>query len=384
MAIIAAQIADLIRPGMTVAVGDGFGAPRAVSAELTRAAARAGGVRLILGWVPRADPDLDFAAFADVRTFMPGWGLRDGVAAGLVRFPPVRLSAVPALLHGPWRADLLVASLVPVGGGYAFGSEVSWQRAAIGAGATVAAVISRGAPRADAGGPLDRDRVVVVGEEKEPPGVLRGTPPTPEHEEIARRVASLIPAGVRLQVGPSPVGDALLRQLTVPVTIDSGLLPDSVLSLASRGLLIGDPVATYLAGGPRLYDWADGRPVLRPVEYTHDLGRLSAGPFIAVNTAVEIDVDGQVNVEGTADAVLGGIGGHADYAAAAARSVGGLSIIAVTTRHHGEPTLVSQLSRPVRTPSHDVDIVITERGQADLRGLSRPERRQVLKILWDM
>jgi acyl-CoA hydrolase len=379
---IAAQIADLVRPGMTVAVGDGFGAPRAVSAELSRAAARAGGVRLILGWVPRADPDLDFAAFADVRTVMPGWGLRDGVAAGLVRFPPVRLSAVPALLHGPWRPDLLVASLVQVGGGYAFGSEVSWQRAAIGAGATVAAVIARSAPRADAGQPLDRERVVVVGEEKEPPGVLRGTRPTPEHEEIARRVASLIPAGVRLQVGPSPVGDALLRQLTVPVTIDSGLLPESVTGLASRGLLIGDPVATYLAGGPRLYDWADGRPILHPVEYTHDLGRLSAGPFIAVNTAVEIDLDGEVNVEGTASAVLGGIGGHADYAAAATRSVGGLSVIAVTTRHNGKPTLVSQLSRPVSTPSQDVDIVVTERGQADLRGLSRPERHNALTTLW--
>jgi len=367
---------------MTVAVGDGFGAPRAVSAELSRAAARVGGVRLILGWVPRADPDLDFAAFADVRTVMPGWGLRDAVAAGLVRFPPVRLSAVPALLHGPWRPDLLVASLVPVGGGYAFGSEVSWQRAAIGAGAAVAAVISRGAPRADAGQPLDRDLVVVVGEEKEPPGVLRSTPPTPEHQEIARRVASLIPAGVRLQVGPSPIGDALLRQLTVPVTIDSGLLPDSVAGLAGRGLLIGDPVATYLAGGQRLYDWAEGRRILHPVEYTHDLGRLSAGPFIAVNTAVEIDLDGQVNVEGTASAVLGGIGGHADYAAAAARSVGGLSVIAVPTRHHGKPTLVNQLSRPVSTPSQDVDIVVTERGQADLRGLSRPERHTALTTLW--
>ena len=384
MAIIAAQIADLVRPGMTVAVGDGFGAPRSVSAELSRAAARAGGVRLILGWVPRADPDLDFAAFADVRTFLPGWGLRNAVATGLVRFAPVRLSAVPALLHGPWRPDLLVASLGPAAGGYAFGSEVSWQRAAIGAGATVAAVISRGAPRADAGQPLDRDRVVVVGEEKEPPGVLRGTSPTPEHGEIARRVASLITEGVRLQVGPSPVSDALLRRLTVPVTIDSGLLPDSVTGLASRGLLIGDPVASYLAGGPRLYEWADGRPVLHPVEYTHDLGRLSAGPFIAVNTAVEIDVDGQVNVEGTASAVLGGIGGHADYAAAATRSVGGLSVIAVTTRHNGKPTLVSQLSRPVSTPSQDVDIVVTERGQADLRGLSRPERQRALRDLWSV
>jgi len=379
----AARIADLIRPGMTVAVGDGFGAPRAVSAELSRAAARAGGVRLILGWVPKADPDLDFAAFADVATFMPGWGLRDGVAAGLVRFPPVRLSAVPALLHGPWRPDLLVASLVPADGGYAFGSEVSWQRAAIGAGAAVAAVISRAAPRADAGEPLDPDRVVVVGEEKAPPGVLPETSPKPEHEEIARRVAALIPEGVRLQVGPGPVGDALLRRLTVPVMIDSGLLPDSVVGLARRGLLIGEPVATYLAGGPRLYEWADGRAILHPIEHTHDLGRLSAGPFIAVNTAVEIDVDGQVNVEGTATAVLGGIGGHADYAAAAARSIGGLSIIAVTTRHNGQPTLVSRLSRPVSTPSHDVDIVVTDHGHSDLRGLSRPERQAALTTLWN-
>jgi acyl-CoA hydrolase len=374
---------------MTVAVGDGFGAPRAVSAELSRAAARVGGVRLILGWVPRADPDLDFTAFAEVWTVMPGWGLRDGVAAGLVRFPPVRLSAVPALLHGPWRPDLLVASLVAAGGssgrgGYAFGSEVSWQRAAIGAGATVAAVISRGAPRADAGQPLDRDQVVLVGEEQAPPGVLRGAPPGPEHEEIARRVAALIEEGVRLQVGPGPVGDALLRRLTVPVMIDSGLLPDSVTDLASRGLLIGDPVATYLAGGPRLYEWADGRPILHPIEYTHDLGRLSAGPFIAVNTALEIDFDGQVNVEGTASAVLGGIGGHADYAAAATRSIGGLSIITVTTRHKGKPTLVSQLSRPVSTPSQDVDIIVTERGQADLRGLSRPERHKALTTLWNL
>ena len=82
--------------------------------------------------------------------------------------------------------------------------------------------------------------------------------------------------------------------------------------------------------------------------------------------------------------MLGGIGGHADYAAAAARSVGGLSIIAVTTRHNGKPTLVSQLSRPVSTPSHDVDIVVTERGQADLRGLSRPERHNALKTLWGL
>lgn len=375
-------LGDLIRPGMTVAVGDGFGAPRSVSRELSQAAARAGGVRLVLGWVPRADPGLDPRAFADVRTYMPGWGLRSATDAGLVHFPPVRLSAVPALLHGPWRPDLLVATLVPVGGGYAFGTEVSWQRAAIDAGALVAAVVSHRAPHADAGEPLPADQVVIVGATGEPPGAMPGVSPGPAHRAIAALVAPLVAEGARVQVGPSPVTTALLDQLAVPVRIDSGLLPEGAVDLDDRGLLMGDPVATYLAGGPRLYAWADGRPLLHPVEYTHDLGRLSADPLFAVNTAVEIDLDGQVNVEGTASSALGGIGGHPDFAAAGARSVGGLSIIAVPSVHNGRPTLVSRLSRPVSTPAHDVDVVVTEAGAADLRGLSRAERRQALSRLW--
>lgn len=148
---------------MTVAVGDGFGAPRSVSRQLSETAARCGGVRLILGWVPKHDPGLDFTAFADVRTFMPGWGLRRATDAGQVSFAPVRMSAVPALLHGPWRPDLLVATVVPAHGGFQFGSEVSWQRAAISAGAFVAAVVSYGAPHADAGSPLPDGQVLVVG-----------------------------------------------------------------------------------------------------------------------------------------------------------------------------------------------------------------------------
>jgi acyl-CoA hydrolase len=368
---------------MTVAVGDGFGAPRSVSRQLSEAAARCGGVRLILGWVPKHDPGLDFTAFADVRTFMPGWGLRRATDAGQVSFAPVRMSAVPALLHGPWRPDLLVATVVPAHGGFQFGSEVSWQRAAISAGAFVAAVVSYGAPHADAGSSLPDGQVLVVGDTSEPPAVLSEAVPAPAHEAIARRIAPHIPPRARLQVGPSPVATALLGQLTVPVRLDTGLLPEGVVNLDERGLLAAEPVAAYLAGGRRLYDWADGRPLLHPVEYTHDLGRLSADPLFAVNPAVEIDLDGQVNVEGTAASALGGIGGHPDYAAAAARSVGGLSIVAVPATHDGRSTLVTRLSRPVSTPSHDVDVVVTERGLADLRGLSRPERYKALIRLWD-
>ncbi|MDE3720203.1 acetyl-CoA hydrolase/transferase C-terminal domain-containing protein [Nocardiopsis sp. N85] len=376
------SLSDLVRPGATIALGDGFGAPRGVTAELCAAAAQAGGVRLVLGWVPEPDPALDPTAFADVRTVMPGWGLRDLVDRGLIAHPPVRMSGVPALLHGPWRPDLLIASLVPVPGGYAFGSEVSWQRTAIDAGATVAGVVSRALPRADAGAPLPADRVVVIGGSDRPAGTLRPSPTGPDQVAIARHLAPLISEGVRLQLGFGAVPAALAAELRVPVRIDSGLLPEAVVDLDERGLLLGDPVAMYLVGGPRLHAWADGRPLLHPVERVLDPGRLSADPFIAINTAVEIDHDGQVNVEGTARGVLGGIGGHADYAAAATRSIGGLSVIAIPTRHRGRPTLVERLSRPVTTPSQDVEVVVTERGVADLRGLSRAERRAALADLW--
>jgi acyl-CoA hydrolase len=148
-------------------------------------------------------------------------------------------------------------------------------------------------------------------------------------------------------------------------------------------LLLGTPVATYLAGGPELYAWAAGRPILHRLEHSHDLGRLSRGiPLVAVNTALEIDEQGQVNVEQVGGSVLGGIGGHSDYAVAGARSVGGLSIVAAPSSHRGRPTLVDALSAPVSTPGQDVDMVVTEAGVADLRGLDRAEKRTALHRLF--
>lgn len=374
---------ELVQPGARVALADGLGAPRSLTRDLVRAAVRHGDVRLLLGWVPVPDPNLDAAAFADVRTVMPGWGLRSMLAAGAARAIPTRLSAVPSLIRGPLRPDVLVATVVRTARGYTFGTEVSWLRAAVEAGATVAAVVSETAPHCDAGPPLPGAQVAVVGEGGLVPLSLPAAEPAEAHQQIGKLVDAFIPAGARLQIGPGPLGTAVLRALTKPVHIDSGLLPEAVVDLHERGLLLGEPVATYLAGGPRLYAWADGRAILRPIEFTHDPARLSADPpLIAVNTAVEIDVHGQVNVEGTSRAMVGGIGGHPDYAAAAARSVHGLSIIAVPTRHKGRSTLVQRLWGPVSTPAHDVDVVVTERGSVDLRGLDRTERTTALRELW--
>jgi acyl-CoA hydrolase len=380
----AARLADLIRPGALVALGDGIGSPREVYAELSAAARSAGGVRLLLGWMPASVSGLDFAAFADVRTVMPGWGLRRAVQAGLVRALPVRLSAVPALLGGPLRPEVLVTAVVPrPDGGLGLGTEVSWQRAAIAAGAAIVGVLAPHYPCCDAGPALPDDQLTIVAETAGLPAPLAFSEPLAEHRAIAEHVAALIPEGARLQVGPGALGGAILAAVRAPVRIDSGLLTDGVADLDRRGLLAAEPTGTYLAGGRVLLDWVRGRPVLQPVEYTHDPGRLSAdGPFVAVNTALEVDDQAQVNVEALPGAAVGGIGGHADYAAAASRSPGGLSIVALPTASHGRAGLVSSLSGPVTTPGHDVDVLVTERGAVDLRGLDRAERTRAVRSLW--
>jgi acyl-CoA hydrolase len=174
-----------------------------------------------------------------------------------------------------------------------------------------------------------------------------------------------------------------MRRTTKPLAIDTGLLTDAVVDLDRRGLLLGNPTAAYLVGTDVLYDWAQGREILRDITYTHDLTRLSRGtPFIAVNTAVELDPVGQVNVEGFEDKTVGGIGGHPDFCAAARIHRDGLSIIATRSTTGGRSPLVERLSRPASTPAADVDVIVTESGYADLRAADWPLRRKLIADLF--
>lgn len=371
-----------LRPGALVAVGDGAGAPVGLGEALAEAAASVGGVRLLLGWCLEPPVPLDDArAFTDVRSFMGGYALRQAVADGRVRYLPVRLGSLPALLAGPLRPDVVVTSLAPGPAGPVWGSEVAWLPAAVETGAVVLAEVNHGLPRAAGDRPVAR--VTVVSETDRPPMQVPTPPPGPEAAAIGETVARLIPRGAALQFGPGWIGDAVCRALQVPVAIDSGVLADAVVDLDERGLLVGTPRAAYLTGTGRLYRWADGKHLLARVEETHDLSRLARhGSFVAVNTALEVDVRGQVNVERSGEAVVGGIGGHADYALAASRCPRGLSILVVPSRRRGRSTLVEQVDGGVSTPRSDIDIVVTEHGTADLRARSDDERAAVLRPLW--
>ena len=379
-----------LRPGMTVALGDGMGELRclddgtSIGRVLSAAAREVGSVRLVLGWLPASIDGLDADAFADVVALMPGWGVREVLRSPKARFLPTRLAAIPALLTDVLRPDVLLTRLVRRNDELQFGTEVSWQRAAIDSGARTLGVIDTEAPAASAEPALDPSAVEVLGTVCGGVVQLAERTPDPIHEALADAVLRLVPEGARLQYGPGQLGTALLRRARVPLRIDTGLLTDAVVDLDKRGLLVDTPSATYLFGTDALYDWADGRPILHGVDYTHDLSRLSRGaPLIAVNTAIELDPWGQVNVEGVGEKVVGGIGGHPDYCAAARMSRGGRSIIAVPSSTNGRSPLVAQLSRPASTPAHDVDVIVTESGQADLRGADWAQRRKLITELFD-
>lgn len=340
-----------------------------------------GGIHLLMGWSIGPRPGLGLRAFASVRTVMGGYLLRNAIRAGSVGYLPARLGSMPALLDDALRPDVLLVSLVRAGDRLEFGTEVGWARAAARAARSILVEERHHVASASAVAVPGRDHLSVVTVSDEAPDELAPPEPDEVSRTIARRVADLVTEGSAVQVGPGAIGTAVLDALDVPVRVDSGVLIDAVVGLGRRGLLLGEPVAAYLAGTESLYEWSAGRSILRGVEDTHDISRLAGQRLVAVNTALEIDEVGQVNVEAVDGDPIAGIGGHADYALAASRS-SGLSVIALPTRRGGRCTLVPRLSAPASTPRSDVDVVVTERGVADLRGCPDAERAERVRDLW--
>jgi acyl-CoA hydrolase len=186
-----------------------------------------------------------------------------------------------------------------------------------------------------------------------------------------------------VQVGPGGVAEAIIGALDRPARIWSGVITDSVAALHQRGLLAGVATTAYAWGGRPLGALAtSGRVRLVAVEETHDLTQVSnIEGFAACNTALQVGLDGAVNVERVDGRLVAGIGGHADFCAAASRSPGGVSIIALaSTTKRGQSTIVGRVD-PVSTPRADVEVVVTEHGIADLRGVDDCERtRRIIEI----
>lgn len=206
-------------------------------------------------------------------------------------------------------------------------------------------------------------------------------------ERIAAHAATLIPDGATLQAGVGRVPEAVLRGLTAKrdLAVHSGLIGDSTLHLLRAGALRAEaPVTAGVAIGTRdLYDAISGPEFsFRPPSFTHDITTLARiRGLVTINSAIEVDLDGQVHAEATPRGAISGPGGASDFAAGA-RGPGGLRIVALPAS--AKDGRISRIVRPedatgpVSLGRFDTDCVITEHGIADLRGLSQDARRAAL------
>jgi acyl-CoA hydrolase len=212
-------------------------------------------------------------------------------------------------------------------------------------------------------------------------------------EAIARHAAKFIEDGAVLQTGVGAVPDAILRLLhdRKDLGVHSGMLGDGLVELVEAGVVTnarkaidtGVSINGALIGTRRLYEFAHRNPKIRmcSTSYTHDaavLARLEK--LVTINSAIEVDLTGQVNAEQSGSAYLGGTGGQVDFVRAGARSAGGHSIIALpATAKGGKISRITiNMSGPVTTARSDVDVIVTEFGAAELKGQSLAERTRRL------
>ena len=356
---------------------DGADAPRTSPAgALTAAGANDADARVTLGWTIERHPWIDAPAFR-ARTVLAGYGLGRAVNEGRVTALPVRLSAVPSMIEddppdvaivtGVWRGDRL-----------AFGSSVGWADVlARHASALVVEVDDYGT---DLGAPLiDGEVVATVRRPPAPATSPAASRPADDTDlRIGSLVGSLLPDDPTLQFGPGGIGEGIARSLDRPVTIRSGLVTDAMAEIHERGLLLAPVVAAYAWGGDPIRRLADaGMLRLTSCTETHDLSSLSSTPrLVGCNTALQVGLDGSVNVERIGGRIIAAVGGHSDFCVGASRSPGGLSIIAVRSlTATGESTIVPTVDQ-VSTQRSDIDLLVTEHGVADLRSIGDRDRAE--------
>ena len=333
---------------------------------------------VLLGWTVEELPWLATMPPGRVTSTMAAPRLAQAMAAGVVRVRSTAISAMPRLLAGELRPDVAVVAGRQAGTGFVFGPSVGWAHAAARfARRGVVVDVRPGLPAYDAPPIPGEILAVVEGPAVTPSGPGRAA--TADETAIGATVADLVPPGATLELGFGTVCDAVAVALSVGVRIRSGMVTDALVRLHRRQLLLDRAEATFAWGGDDLAALsAAERLRLVPSDESHDIDRLARfEQFTAVNSALEVGLDGAVNVEILSGRPVSGIGGHADFCAAATRSEGGLSIIALTATRRGRSAIVPTVEK-VSTAPADVHLVVTEHGVADLRGVNAAERRRRL------
>jgi 4-hydroxybutyrate CoA-transferase len=225
---------------------------------------------------------------------------------------------------------------------------------------------------------------------------LHRAQPTDVEQDIAARVVDLVPHGATLQFGLGSVPEAIMGRLHEhrDLGIHSGMVSDGIIELTESGALtnsrktldVGFSVTAEVVGTRRLYDWVDHNPTVRmaPGRYSHGVPVLAqAHRLVAINSAVQVTLDGTVNSESVRGRLISGPGGQPDFAEAVFDATDGAGIIAIpsTAARGSVSRIVTTLDAgAVATLARSLaDRFVTEYGIADLRGLTLDQRADAMR-----
>lgn len=395
----AAAIAEL-QPSDVVIVG--HLEPRLLLEEICRQAERLAGLTLIV-WPFTVDPPYlrpEVAGHFRILTLAGTHGFGKRIAAGTAEYLPIHMSQITQRRMGDAQptAVLLHLSAREADGRYSCGYMADYvhsyahptTRLVLGE-ANAAMPASSGPNRF---GPEDLDFVVGADEEIVYAGHADDGE-LPHETALAAHVASIMPDRATFEIGSTRLANAIVRALRGRrgLGFHSGVLSPAVLELMDAGVITnehkpintGVSVTATLHGDPAQLRTAATRRDIEvwPNSYTHDVKVIAQIPgFVAINSALQVDLYGQVYSEVVGGRVLGAAGGQADFMRGAARAPGGFSVIALAaTTTDGRRSRIVAGPGPgdvVSGPATDVDFVVTEHGVAALRGKTLRQRMEAL------
>jgi acyl-CoA hydrolase len=322
--------------------------------------------------------------------------LRTVAAAGRLGIVPCHVSQVgPMIEHGLIGCDVAFVQVSPpdADGNHSFGLISDHVQAAVQKARVVIAEVNERVPFTLGDVVLPAARIDCTVHVSRAPVEVSPAQISETDLAIAKLVAGFIEDGAVIQVGIGAVPDAILRLLRDrrDLGVHSGMIGDGLVDLVEAGVVTNaakpiDPgvsITGALIGTRRLFDFAHRNPQIgmRSSSYTHNeavLSRLTR--LVTINSALEVDLTGQVNAEQTGALYMGGTGGQVDYVRAGSRSLGGHSIIVLpaTARGGKISRIAAGLSGPVTTARSEADVIVTEFGAAELKGQTLGERARRL------
>ncbi len=374
-------------------------APQTLIRELVRQAPRLRNVEIVHmhteGPAPYAEPE--YAENFRANCLFIGANMRPAIREGRADFTPVFLSEIPQLFRsGILAIDVALINVSPPDrhGFCSLGVTVEAAHEALHSARIVIAQINPRMPRTHGDALVHRDSITFMVEVDEP--IFEIQPPALGDVErrIGEHVATLVEDGATLQMGIGAIPDAVLHHLGShkDLGIHTEMFSDGLLPLIEKGVVTGRNkevhpgkiVATFVMGTRRLYDFIDDNPMVAmlDVAYVNNPATIQRNPRVtAINSAIEVDITGQVCADSIGPVPYSGVGGQVDFMRGAARSVGGRPIIALPSRTSSGIARITSLLKPgagvVSTRAH-VHSIVTEYGIAHLHGRTIRERARAL------